>query len=251
MNDIIAAHDLCLWYGSSQALNSINISIPEKRITAFIGPSGCGKSTFLKTLNRMNDLISSVRISGCVEYKGQDIYAPEVDVNALRREVGMVFQKPNPFPMSIYDNIAYGPRTHGITTRTRLDEIVERSLRDAAIWDEVKDRLKKNALGLSGGQQQRLCIARALAVEPEVLLMDEPTSALDPISTLKIEELCASLKERYAIVIVTHNMQQATRISDRTAFFLLGELIECGETENLFSVPKDKRTEDYITGRFG
>ena len=199
----------------------------------------------------MNDLIPSVRITGQVAYKGQDIYAPEVDVNALRREVGMVFQKPNPFPMSIYDNIAYGPRTHGVTSRARLDEIVERSLRDAAIWDEVKDRLKKNALGLSGGQQQRLCIARALAVEPEVLLMDEPTSALDPISTLKIEELCASLKERYTIVIVTHNMQQATRISDRTAFFLLGELIECGETETLFSVPKDKRTEDYITGRFG
>ena len=251
MSDIIAARDLCLWYGHSQALKNIDISIPEKRITAFIGPSGCGKSTFLKTLNRMNDLIPSVRITGQVAYKGQDIYAPEVDVNALRREVGMVFQKPNPFPMSIYDNIAYGPRTHGVTSRARLDEIVERSLRDAAIWDEVKDRLKKNALGLSGGQQQRLCIARALAVEPEVLLMDEPTSALDPISTLKIEELCASLKERYTIVIVTHNMQQATRISDRTAFFLLGELIECGETENLFSVPKDKRTEDYITGRFG
>ena len=251
MSDIISAHDLCLWYVPSQALKNIDIRIPEKRITAFIGPSGCGKSTFLKTLNRMNDLIPSVRITGQVEYKGQDILAPEVDVNALRREVGMVFQKPNPFPMSIYDNIAYGPRTHGVTNRARLDEIVERSLRDAAIWDEVKDRLKKNALGLSGGQQQRLCIARALAVEPEVLLMDEPTSALDPISTLKIEELCASLKERYTIVIVTHNMQQATRISDRTAFFLLGELIECGETETLFSVPKDKRTEDYITGRFG
>ena len=251
MSDIISAHDLCLWYGPSQALKNIDIRIPEKRITAFIGPSGCGKSTFLKTLNRMNDLIPSVRITGQVEYKGQDIYAPEVDVNALRREVGMVFQKPNPFPMSIYDNIAYGPRTHGVTNRARLDEIVERSLRDAAIWDEVKDRLKKNALGLSGGQQQRLCIARALAVEPEVLLMDEPTSALDPISTLKIEELCATLKDRYTLVIVTHNMQQATRISDRTAFFLLGELIECGETENLFSVPKDKRTEDYITGRFG
>ena len=251
MSDIISAHDLCLWYGPSQALKNIDIRIPEKRITAFIGPSGCGKSTFLKTLNRMNDLIPSVLITGQVEYKGQDIYAPEVDVNALRREVGMVFQKPNPFPMSIYDNIAYGPRTHGVTNRARLDEIVERSLRDAAIWDEVKDRIKKNALGLSGGQQQRLCIARALAVEPDVLLMDEPTSALDPISTLKIEELCATLKDRYTIVIVTHNMQQATRISDRTAFFLLGELIECGETENLFSVPKDKRTEDYITGRFG
>ena len=251
MSDIISAHDLCLWYGPSQALKNIDIRIPEKRITAFIGPSGCGKSTFLKTLNRMNDLIPSVRITGQVEYKGQDIYAPEVDVNALRREVGMVFQKPNPFPMSIYDNIAYGPRTHGVTNRARLDEIVERSLRDAAIWDEVKDRLKKNALGLSGGQQQRLCIARALAVEPEVLLMDEPTSALDPISTLKIEELCATLKERYTIVIVTHNMQQATRISVRTAFFLLGELIECDETEKLFSMPRDKRTEDYITGRFG
>ena len=251
MSDIISAHDLCLWYVPSQALKNIDIRIPEKRITAFIGPSGCGKSTFLKTLNRMNDLIPSVRITGQVEYKGQDILAPEVDVNALRREVGMVFQKPNPFPMSIYDNIAYGPRTHGVTNRARLDEIVERSLRDAAIWDEVKDRLKKNALGLSGGQQQRLCIARALAVEPEVLLMDEPTSALDPISTLKIEELCATLKERYTIVIVTHNMQQATRISDRTAFFLLGELIECGETEKLFSMPRDKRTEDYITGRFG
>ena len=251
MSDIISAHDLCLWYGPSQALKNIDIRIPEKRITAFIGPSGCGKSTFLKTLNRMNDLIPSVRITGRLEYKGQDIYAPEVDVNALRREVGMVFQKPNPFPMSIYDNIAYGPRTHGVTSRAHLDEIVERSLRDAAIWDEVKDRLKKNALGLSGGQQQRLCIARALAVEPEVLLMDEPTSALDPISTLKIEELCATLKERYTIVIVTHNMQQATRISDRTAFFLLGELIECGETEKLFSMPRDKRTEDYITGRFG
>ena len=251
MSDIISAHDLCLWYVPSQALKNIDIRIPEKRITAFIGPSGCGKSTFLKTLNRMNDLIPSVRITGQVEYKGQDILAPEVDVNALRREVGMVFQKPNPFPMSIYDNIAYGPRTHGVTNRARLDEIVERSLRDAAIWDEVKDRLKKNALGLSGGQQQRLCIARALAVEPEVLLMDEPTSALDPISTLKIEELCATLKERYTIVIVTHKMQQATRISDRTAFFLLGELIECGETEKLFSMPRDKRTEDYITGRFG
>ena len=251
MSEIMTAKELCLWYGENKALKDINIAIPEKSITALIGPSGCGKSTFLKTLNRMNDLIPSVRITGQVEYKGQDIYAPEVDVNALRREVGMVFQKPNPFPMSIYDNIAYGPRTHGVTNRAHLDEIVERSLRDAAIWDEVKDRLKKNALGLSGGQQQRLCIARALAVEPEVLLMDEPTSALDPISTLKIEELCATLKDRYTIVIVTHNMQQATRISDRTAFFLLGELIECGETENLFSVPKDKRTEDYITGRFG
>ena len=246
---IITVNDLNLWYGQSQALKNIHIEIPEKSITALIGPSGCGKSTFLKTLNRMNDLIPSVKITGEVMYNGENIF--ETDVNDLRKEVGMVFQKPNPFPMSIYDNIAYGPRTHGVTSRARLDEIVERSLRDAAIWDEVKDRLKKNALGLSGGQQQRLCIARALAVEPEVLLMDEPTSALDPISTLKIEELCASLKERYTIVIVTHNMQQATRISDRTAFFLLGELIECGETENLFSVPKDKRTEDYITGRFG
>ena len=251
MSNIITVKDMCLWYGDHQALKNVNIVIPERSITALIGPSGCGKSTFLKTLNRMNDLIPSVKITGDIRYAGMDIFSKEVDVNNLRKEIGMVFQKPNPFPMSIYDNIAYGPRTHGVTSRVRLDEIVERSLRDAAIWDEVKDRLKKNALGLSGGQQQRLCIARALAVEPEVLLMDEPTSALDPISTLKIEELCASLKERYTIVIVTHNMQQATRISDRTAFFLLGELIECDETENLFSVPKDKRTEDYITGRFG
>ncbi len=248
---IITAKDLCLWYGNAQALKNINIEIPERSITALIGPSGCGKSTFLKTLNRMNDLIPSVKITGEIQYQGQNIYDSGVDVNTLRRQVGMVFQKPNPFPMSIYDNIAYGPRTHGITSRVKLDDIVERSLRDAAIWDEVKDRLKKNALGLSGGQQQRLCIARALAVEPEVLLMDEPTSALDPISTSKIEELAISLKEKYTIVIVTHNMQQAVRISDQTAFFLLGELIEYGNTEKLFSQPKDKRTEDYITGRFG
>ena len=251
MNNILSAENLCLWYGSHQALKDINIEIPEKSITALIGPSGCGKSTFLKTLDRMNDLIPDVKITGSVLYKGEDIFAPSVDVSELRRQVGMVFQKPNPFPMSIYDNIAYGPRTHGIKNKAKLDEIVERSLRGAAIWDEVKDRLKKNALGLSGGQQQRLCIARALAVEPEVLLMDEPTSALDPISTSKIEELAMQLKENYTIVIVTHNMQQAVRISDRTAFFLLGELVECGETETLFSQPQDKRTEDYITGRFG
>ncbi len=251
MNDIITAKDLCLWYGSVQALKNIHITIPENNITALIGPSGCGKSTFLKTLNRMNDLIPGVKVTGEVKYGEQDIFAPGLDVNALRREIGMVFQKPNPFPMSIYDNVAYGPRTHGIKNRARLDELVERSLRGAAIWDEVKDRLKKNALGLSGGQQQRLCIARALAVEPKVLLMDEPTSALDPISTSRIEELAMQLKERYTIVIVTHNMQQAVRVSDRTAFFLLGELVECGETERLFSQPSDKRTEDYITGRFG
>ena len=243
--------DLCLWYGNHQALKDINIDIPEKSITALIGPSGCGKSTFLKTLNRMNDLIPGVRIEGQVRYKDSDIFDPSMDVNELRREIGMVFQKPNPFPMSIYDNIAYGPRTHGIHSKAKLDEVVERSLRDAAIWDEVKDRLKKNALGFSGGQQQRLCIARALAVEPKVLLMDEPTSALDPISTLKIEELAASLKKNYTIVIVTHNMQQAVRISDYTAFFLLGELVEFGGTEQIFSQPLDKRTEDYITGRFG
>ena len=251
MNSILSVKDLCLWYGSHQALKDINIEIPEKSITALIGPSGCGKSTFLKTLDRMNDLIPGVKITGSVCYKGEDIFAPSVDVSELRRQVGMVFQKPNPFPMSIYDNIAYGPRTHGMKTKAKLDEIVEKSLRGAAIWDEVKDRLKKNALGLSGGQQQRLCIARALAVEPEVLLMDEPTSALDPISTSKIEELAMELKEQYTIVIVTHNMQQAVRISDRTAFFLLGELVECDETEKLFSQPQDKRTEDYITGRFG
>lgn len=251
MNSILSVKDLCLWYGSHQALTNINIEIPEKSITALIGPSGCGKSTFLKTLDRMNDLIPGVKITGSVCYKGEDIFAPSVDVSELRRQVGMVFQKPNPFPMSIYDNIAYGPRTHGMKNKAKLDEIVEKSLRGAAIWDEVKDRLKKNALGLSGGQQQRLCIARALAVEPEVLLMDEPTSALDPISTSKIEELAMELKEQYTIVIVTHNMQQAVRISDRTAFFLLGELVECDETEKLFSQPQDKRTEDYITGRFG
>lgn len=249
--EIMSAQDLCLWYGSSQALKNISLGIPEKSITALIGPSGCGKSTFLKTLNRMNDLVPGVKITGTVTYEGQDIFAPSVDVNGLRKSIGMVFQKPNPFPMSIYDNIAYGPRTHGITSKDRLDDIVERSLKDAAIWEEVKDRLKKNALGLSGGQQQRLCIARALAVEPKVLLMDEPTSALDPISTSKIEELATSLKEKYTIVIVTHNMQQAVRVSDQTAFFLLGELVEYDQTERLFSQPKDQRTEDYITGRFG
>ena len=251
MSSAITAKNLCLWYGSTQALKNISIQIPENNITALIGPSGCGKSTFLKTLNRMNDLIPGVKITGEARYQDTDIFAPGLDVNALRKEVGMVFQKPNPFPMSIYDNVAYGPRTHGIKSRARLDDIVEQSLRGAAIWDEVKDRLKKNALGLSGGQQQRLCIARALAVEPKVLLMDEPTSALDPISTSKIEELAMQLKERYTIVIVTHNMQQAVRISDRTAFFLLGELIEYGETEKLFSQPENQRTEDYITGRFG
>ena len=251
MNNAITAKNLCLWYGSAQALKNINIQIPENNITALIGPSGCGKSTFLKTLNRMNDLIPGVKITGEVRYLDTDIFAPGLDVNALRKEIGMVFQKPNPFPMSIYDNIAYGPRTHGIKSKAKLDELVEQSLRGAAIWDEVKDRLKKNALGLSGGQQQRLCIARALAVEPKVLLMDEPTSALDPISTSKIEELAMGLKERYTIVIVTHNMQQAVRISDRTAFFLLGELIEYDETEKLFSQPVNQRTEDYITGRFG
>ena len=246
---IISVKDLCLWYGSFQALKNINIEIPAHSITALIGPSGCGKSTFLKTLNRMNELIPTVRITGEVMYNGQNIF--EADVNNLRKEVGMVFQKPNPFPMSIYDNIAYGPRTHGITNKAQLDEIVEKALRSAAIWDEVKDRLKKNALGLSGGQQQRLCIARALAVEPKVLLMDEPTSALDPISTSRIEDLAMELKKDYTIVIVTHNMQQAVRISDQTAFFLLGDLVEYGNTEEMFSQPKDKRTEDYITGRFG
>ncbi len=251
MSSILTVNDLCLWYGPQQALKNITIDIPEKSITALIGPSGCGKSTFLKTLNRMNDLIPGVKITGDVQYKGQNIYAPSTDVNELRRQIGMVFQKPNPFPMSIYDNIAYGPRTHGIKAKARLDEIVETSLRGAAIWGEVKDRLKKNALGLSGGQQQRLCIARALAVEPDVLLMDEPTSALDPISTSRIEELALQLKEKYTIVIVTHNMQQAVRISDYTAFFLLGDLVEFGATEQMFSSPRDKRTEDYITGRFG
>ncbi len=251
MPAILSAHDLNLWYGAHQALHNISIDIPEKSITALIGPSGCGKSTFLKTLNRMNDLVGGVKITGEVTYEGENIYDPSVDVNELRKSIGMVFQKPNPFPMSIYDNIAYGPRTHGIRNKAKLDDIVEKSLRGAAIWDEVKDRLKKNALGLSGGQQQRLCIARALAVEPKVLLMDEPTSALDPISTSKIEDLATQLREQYTIVIVTHNMQQAVRISDTTAFFLLGELVEYGQTEKMFSQPQDKRTEDYITGRFG
>ncbi|WP_177916912.1 phosphate ABC transporter ATP-binding protein PstB [uncultured Eubacterium sp.] len=251
MNNIILTRDLNLMYGENQALNNINIDIKQKSITALIGPSGCGKSTFLRTLNRMNDLIDGVKITGTVEYNGKNIFDKDVDVNELRRDIGMVFQKPNPFPMSIYDNIAYGPRTHGIKNRTKLDEIVEQALRDAAIWDEVKDRLKKNALGLSGGQQQRICIARALAVKPKVLLMDEPTSALDPISTMKIEELSLKLKEQYTIIMVTHNMQQALRISDATAFFLLGELIEYADTEKIFSNPCDKRTEDYITGRFG
>ena len=251
MSDIITVEDLNLWYGSTQALHHVSMEIPEKSITALIGPSGCGKSTFLKTLDRMNDLVPGVRIEGTVRYDGRDIFAPDVDVNELRRQVGMVFQKPNPFPMSIYDNVAYGPRTHGVRNRAKLDEIVERSLRSAAIWDEVKDRLKKNALGLSGGQQQRLCIARALAVKPEVLLMDEPTSALDPGSTMKVEELMSELKKNYTVVIVTHNMQQAARISDRTAFFLLGELVEAGPTAQIFSTPQDKRTEDYISGRFG
>ena len=248
-NPIITVNDLNLWYGQTQALKNISLEIPEKSITALIGPSGCGKSTFLKTLNRMNDLIPGVKITGEVRYHGENIF--DTEVNNLRKEVGMVFQKPNPFPMSIYDNIAYGPRTHGIRNKAQLDEIVEKALKGAAIWDEVKDRLKKNALGMSGGQQQRLCIARALAVEPEVLLMDEPTSALDPISTSRIEDLAMELKEKYTIVIVTHNMQQAVRISDQTAFFLLGDLVEYGGTETLFSTPSDKRTEDYITGRFG
>lgn len=248
---IIEARGLNLWYGPNHALKDISIAIPAHEITAFIGPSGCGKSTFLRTLDRMNDLIPGVKITGEADFRGENIYAPSVDVTWLRKRIGMVFQKANPFPMSIYDNIAYGPRTHGVRSRAKLDEIVESSLRAAAIWDEVKDRLKKSALGLSGGQQQRLCIARALAVRPQVLLMDEPTSALDPISTSRIEELALQLKERYTIVIVTHNMQQAVRISDNTAFFLLGELIEFDETEKLFSQPKEKRTEDYITGRFG
>ncbi len=251
MNDIITVKDLNLWYAQKQALKNININIPEKSITALIGPSGCGKSTFLKTLNRMNDLVDGVRITGEIKYDGKDIFAKDTDINMLRRDIGMVFQKPNPFPMSIYDNIAYGPRTHGIRNKATLDEIVEKSLKGAAIWDEVKDRLKKSALGLSGGQQQRLCIARALAVEPKVLLMDEPTSALDPISTSKIEDLATELKEKYTIIIVTHNMQQAARISDKTAFFLLGDLIEFDDTERIFANPRDKRTEDYITGRFG
>ena len=251
MNSIIETKDLKLWYGDHQVLKGITMDIPEHQITALIGPSGCGKSTFLKTLNRMNDLVENVRITGEVKYDGKDIFSSNANVNELRKEIGMVFQKPNPFPMSIYDNVAFGPRTHGIRSKVKLDEIVERSLRDAALWDEVKDRLKTSALGMSGGQQQRLCIARALAVKPEVLLMDEPTSALDPISTIKIEELAQELKKDYTIVMVTHNMQQATRISDKTVFFLLGEIIEAGKTDELFSMPKDKRTEDYITGRFG
>ena len=248
--DKMTIHDMNLFYGDFQALKNINLDIPENRITAFIGPSGCGKSTLIKSLNRMNDLVEGCRITGDIRLDGQDIYG-DIDINNLRKRVGMVFQKPNPFPMSIYDNIAYGPRTHGVRSKVRLDEIVENSLKGAAIWDEVKDRLKTSALGLSGGQQQRLCIARALAVEPEVLLMDEPTSALDPISTAKIEDLAAELKNKYTIVMVTHNMQQAARISDKTAFFLLGEVIEYADTEKLFSFPQDKRTEDYITGRFG
>lgn len=251
MATILQAKDLNLWYGQNHALHDVNISIPEHEITAFIGPSGCGKSTFLRTLNRMNDLIPIVKITGEVDYRGQNIYDNSLDPTWLRKQIGMVFQKANPFPMSIYDNVAYGPRTHGIRSKVKLDEIVENSLRSAAIWDEVKDRLKKSALGLSGGQQQRLCIARALAVEPEVLLMDESTSALDPISTSKIEDLAAELKTKYTVIMVTHNMQQAARISDNTAFFLLGELVEFGKTEQLFSNPTDKRTEDYITGRFG
>lgn len=251
MSSIITVNDLCLWYGSTQALKNVSINIEKNSITALIGPSGCGKSTFLKTLNRMNDLIQGVRITGEVKYDGKDIFAPGTDVNELRKNIGMVFQKPNPFPMSVYDNIAYGPRTHGIHKKSVLDEIVEQSLRDAAIWDELKDRLKKSALGLSGGQQQRLCIARALAVQPEVILMDEPTSALDPISTSKIEDLAEQLKSDYTVIMVTHNMQQAARISDKTAFFLLGEVIEFDDTEKLFSMPQDKRTQDYITGRFG
>lgn len=251
METKISVKDLNLYYGELQALKNIGIDIAEKQVTALIGPSGCGKSTFLKTLNRMNDLIPGVRIDGQVLLDGEDLYARGIDVTLLRKRVGMVFQKPNPFPMTVYDNIAYGPRIHGVTGRRKLDEIVERSLRGAALWDEIRDRLKKNALGLSGGQQQRLCIARALAVEPEVLLMDEPTSALDPISTMKIEELISELKKQYTIVIVTHNMQQAARISDSTAFFLQGEIVEYAPTEQLFSMPKNKKTEDYITGRFG
>ena len=251
MATILQAKDLNLWYGQNHALHSVNVDIPEHEITAFIGPSGCGKSTFLRTLNRMNDLIPTVKITGEVNFRGQNIYDSGVDPTWLRKQIGMVFQKANPFPMSIYDNVAYGPRTHGVRSKVELDEIVEKSLRAAAIWDEVKDRLKKSALGLSGGQQQRLCIARALAVEPEVLLMDESTSALDPISTSKIEDLAAELKNKYTVIMVTHNMQQAARISDNTAFFLLGELVEFGKTEQLFSNPTDKRTEDYITGRFG
>ena len=251
MATILQANDLNLWYGQTHALKNITIGIPEHEITALIGPSGCGKSTFLRTINRMNDLIPTVKITGSLTYRGQEIYCKDLDVTNLRKRIGMVFQKPNPFPMSIYDNVAYGPRTHGVRSKAKLDTIVEESLRGAAIWDEVKDRLKKSALGLSGGQQQRLCIARALAVKPDVLLMDESTSALDPISTSKIEDLAVELKKDYTIIMVTHNMQQAARVSDNTAFFLLGELVEFGKTEQLFSVPKEKRTEDYITGRFG
>lgn len=251
MKNILEVKDMNLWYSNFQALKNINMEIPENQITAFIGPSGCGKSTFLKSLNRMNDLVDGVKITGSISYENQNILDENIDVNQLRGEIGMVFQKPNPFPMSIYDNIAYGPRTHGIKNKLQLDEIVEESLKLAAIWDEVKDRLKKSALGLSGGQQQRLCIARALAVKPKILLMDEPTSALDPISTSKIEDLISELKTKLTIVIVTHNMQQAVRVSDKTAFFLLGELIEYADTEKMFSFPEDKRTEDYITGRFG
>lgn len=251
MNNVMTVKNLCLWYGSTQALQNINLEIEEQSITALIGPSGCGKSTFLKSLNRMNDLIAGVKITGEVCYRNQNVLDADVNVNELRRSIGMVFQKPNPFPMSIYDNIAYGPRTHGIKNKAKLDDIVEHSLRKAAIWEEVKDRLKKSAAGLSGGQQQRLCIARALAIEPDILLMDEPTSALDPISTSRIEELAMKLKSKYTIIIVTHNLQQAVRISDNTAFFLLGKLIEYGNTEKMFKQPKDKRTEQYITGRFG
>ena len=250
-NIILSTKGLDLWYGTTQALKNVSMDIPEKQVTALIGPSGCGKSTFLKTLDRMNDLVPGIKITGSIQYRGQEIYAPNVDVTWLRKQIGMVFQKPNPFPMSIYDNVAYGPRTHGIKSKSKLDDIVEKSLQGAAIWDEVKDRLKKSALGLSGGQQQRLCIARALAVKPDVLLMDESTSALDPISTSKIEDLAAELKKDYTIIMVTHNMQQAARISDKTAFFLLGELVEFGDTEQMFSMPKNKKTEDYITGRFG
>ena len=251
MSTVIEAKNLNLWYGAHHALLDVNIEIPEHEITALIGPSGCGKSTFLKTLNRMNDLVEGIRIEGEINYGGQNIYDPSVDTTWLRKQIGMVFQKANPFPMSIYDNVAYGPRTHGIKSKIKLDDIVEKSLQGAAIWDEVKDRLKKSALGLSGGQQQRLCIARALAVKPDVLLMDESTSALDPISTSKIEDLAMELKKDYTIIMVTHNMQQAARISDKTAFFLLGELVEFGDTEQMFSMPKNKKTEDYITGRFG
>ena len=251
MADAFTVKDMELYYGSFHALKNVNLNIASGEITAFIGPSGCGKSTFLKSLNRMNDLVEGCRITGDIRLMGEDIYDRNMDVSVLRRRVGMVFQKPNPFPMSVYDNIAYGPRTHGVKKKAELDEIVEKSLRDAAIWDELKDRLKKSALGLSGGQQQRLCIARALAVKPEVILMDEPTSALDPISTSKIEDLVMDIKKEYTIVMVTHNMQQAVRVSDTTVFFLLGEIIESGATGQMFFVPKDKRTEDYITGRFG